>query len=153
MSYQLQKSLVFCFSKICFKIAELLKIAHEKRNHFWKTKYKTYVLCSQDNMTFSDRGELVQVTNQVSTILLLGLFISRSLVSTLLLKPTECGLIDSEPSDLAASNLKVSCHKFWKQYYYPEVSTPLNPLGDLITFFCPTLVTWHLFHLYLRIIN
>ena len=63
-------------------------------------------------MTFSERGELVQVTNQVSTILLLGLFISRSLVSTLLLKPTECGLIDSEPSNLAASNLKVSCYKF-----------------------------------------
>ena len=34
VSYKLQKSLVFCFSKICFKIAELLKIAHEKRNHF-----------------------------------------------------------------------------------------------------------------------
>ena len=60
-------------------------------------------------MTFSERGELVQVTNQVSTILLFGLFISRSLVSTLLLEPTECGLIDSEPSNLAASNLKVSC--------------------------------------------
>ena len=34
LSYKLQKSLVFCFSKICFKIAEILKIAHEKRNHF-----------------------------------------------------------------------------------------------------------------------
>ena len=34
VSYKLQKSLVFCFSKICFKIAELLKIAHEKRKHF-----------------------------------------------------------------------------------------------------------------------
>ena len=33
VSYKLQKSLVFCFSKICFKIAELLKIAHEKRKH------------------------------------------------------------------------------------------------------------------------
>ena len=38
VSYKLQKSLVLCFSKI----AELLKIAHEKRKHFSKTKYKTY---------------------------------------------------------------------------------------------------------------
>ena len=34
VSYKLQKLLVFCFSKICFKIAELLKITHEKRKHF-----------------------------------------------------------------------------------------------------------------------
>ena len=57
---------------------------------------------------FTDRGALAQVSNQTSTMLLLGLFISRGLVSTLLLKPTEYGLMDGAPGNLAASNLKVS---------------------------------------------
>lgn len=49
----------------------------------------------------------MQVDKQISAMLLLGLFISRALVSTLLLKPVECGLMEATPSNLAASNLKV----------------------------------------------
>lgn len=56
---------------------------------------------------FTAQGAVIGVTNQVSTLLLLGLFISRGLVSTLLLKPTEYGLMDDEPSNLGISNLKV----------------------------------------------
>lgn len=56
---------------------------------------------------FTDQGALTKVTNEVITMLLLGLFISRGLVSTLLFKPTEYGLMDNTPSGLAQSNLKV----------------------------------------------
>ena len=58
-------------------------------------------------MTFTAQGAVAEVTNQVGTMLLLGLFISRGLVSTLLLKPTEYGLMDDAPSNLGISNLKV----------------------------------------------
>lgn len=49
----------------------------------------------------------MEVDKQIIAMLLLGLFISRGLVSTLLLKPVECGLMEATPSNLAASNLKV----------------------------------------------
>lgn len=49
----------------------------------------------------------MQVDKQISAMLLIGLFISRGLVSTLLLKPVESGLMKATPSNLAASNLKV----------------------------------------------
>lgn len=56
---------------------------------------------------FTDNGAVAEVTNEVTTMLLLGLFISRGLVSTLLLKPTEYGLLENSPSSLGISNLKV----------------------------------------------
>lgn len=61
----------------------------------------------EENITFGARGELVQVTKQISAVLFLGLFVSRGLVSTLLLKPAEYGVMETTPSDLALSNLKV----------------------------------------------
>ena len=60
-------------------------------------------------MRFTDRGAVAEVTSQTSIMLLLGLFISRGLVSTLLLNPIECGLVNGAPSDLASGNLKVRC--------------------------------------------
>lgn len=69
--------------------------------------FSLYFLYLQDDMMFTAHGAVTGVTDQVSTILLLGLFISRGLVSTLLLKPTEYGLMDDEPSNLGISNLKV----------------------------------------------
>ncbi|XP_078384282.1 uncharacterized protein LOC144666767 isoform X1 [Oculina patagonica] len=65
-------------------------------NYLWQVE--------KDNMTFSAQGAFA---NQAGTMLLLGLFISRGLVSTLLLKPSEYGLMDNAPSNLAISNLKV----------------------------------------------
>jgi len=62
-------------------------------------------------MTLTAHGAVTGVTDQVSTMLLLGLFISRGLVCTLLLKPTEYGLMDDEPSNLGISNLKVRLYK------------------------------------------
>ncbi|XP_068705418.1 uncharacterized protein [Montipora foliosa] len=61
----------------------------------------------EENITFGAHGELVQVTKQISAVLFLGLFVSRGLVSTLLLKPAEYGVMETAPSDLASSNLKV----------------------------------------------
>lgn len=68
-------------------------------NYLWQVE--------KDSVTFTDQGALTKVTNEVITMLLLGLFISRGLVSTLLLKPNEYGLMDNTPSSLALSNLKV----------------------------------------------
>lgn len=68
-------------------------------NYLWQVE--------KDSMMFTDQGALTKVTNEVITMLLLGLFISRGLVSTLLFKPTEYGLMDNTPSGLAQSNLKV----------------------------------------------
>ncbi|KAJ7337817.1 hypothetical protein OS493_007974 [Desmophyllum pertusum] len=68
-------------------------------NYLWQVE--------KDNMMFTDNGAVAEVTNEVTTMLLLGLFISRGLVSTLLLKPTEYGLLENSPSSLGISNLKV----------------------------------------------
>ncbi|KAK2553453.1 hypothetical protein P5673_025212 [Acropora cervicornis] len=76
------------------------------QNYLWHVE--------QENITFGVRGELVQVNKQISAMLLLGLFISRALVSTLLLKPVECGLMEATTSNLAASNLKVLATIFMK---------------------------------------
>lgn len=61
-------------------------------------------------MTFTPQGAVAEITNRVGTMLVLGLFISRGLVSTILLKPTEYGLMEDAPSNLGNSNLKVGIH-------------------------------------------
>ena len=69
-------------------------------------------------MMFTDQGALTKVTNEVITMLLLGLFISRGLVSTLLFRPTEYGLMDNTPSGLVQSNLKVHVYTVYLKIYF-----------------------------------
>ena len=80
-------------------------------------------------MMFTDQGAFTEVTNEVTTILLLGLFISRGLVSTLLLKPAEYGLMDITPSNLGISNLKVWIYTTSKSELYIKGYSRTSPLA------------------------
>ena len=97
--------MTFGVHKELVQIAEQITVIYCLFN--FKIIYEIFCGILQENITFGVRGELVQVDKQISAMLLLGLFISRGLVSTLLLKPVECGLMEATPSNLAASNLKV----------------------------------------------
>ena len=52
---------------------------------------------------------MAEVDDQAGMMLVLGLIVSRGLVSTLLLKPVEYRLMQDTPSHIASSNLRVSC--------------------------------------------
>ncbi|XP_031566470.1 uncharacterized protein LOC116301535 [Actinia tenebrosa] len=61
----------------------------------------------KDKIQFSENGAIEYLDKQTSIMLVLGLFISRGLVSSKLLKPVESGLSPEKPSNIAQSNLKV----------------------------------------------
>jgi hypothetical protein len=61
----------------------------------------------QDKIQFTDNGAIAEIDKQTSMMLVLGLFLSRGLVSSVLLKPVESGLSPQTPSNIAQSNLKV----------------------------------------------
>lgn len=61
----------------------------------------------QDKLQLTDRGSIVHQDKSSGVLLVVGLFISRGLVSSILLQSEESGLSPDAPSPVAKSNLKV----------------------------------------------
>ncbi|XP_048590684.1 uncharacterized protein LOC116619488 isoform X2 [Nematostella vectensis] len=68
-------------------------------NYFWGVE--------KDHIHLTASGELGDIDQQSCVMLVLGLFVSRGLVSTILLQPMDSGLCPMPPSKVAKSNLKV----------------------------------------------
>ncbi|WAR05537.1 hypothetical protein MAR_020906 [Mya arenaria] len=67
--------------------------------YFWQVE--------MDRLQFTDQGRTVNVGDTEGFLLMLGIFISRSLVTTILMKPMDYGLSNSPLSEVAERNLRV----------------------------------------------
>nr|KAG5698723.1 hypothetical protein BaRGS_008497 [Batillaria attramentaria] len=60
-----------------------------------------------DRLQFNNQGRTVNVGDNEAFLLLVGMFLSRSLITTLLMKPIDYGLSTEALTDVAERNLKV----------------------------------------------
>ncbi|KAK3106313.1 hypothetical protein FSP39_017496 [Pinctada imbricata] len=67
--------------------------------YFWQ--------CELDRLQFSENGRTVGIGDPDAFLLIVGIFISRSLITTLLMKPVDYGLSSQQLTDVAERNLKV----------------------------------------------
>lgn len=67
--------------------------------YFWQVE--------MDRLQFTENGRTHNVTDSESFLLMLGIFISRSLVTTILMKPIDYGLSSQALSDVAERNLRI----------------------------------------------
>lgn len=61
----------------------------------------------QDRLQFSENGRTTNIGDPEAFMLIIGIFLSRSLITTLLMKPVDYGLSNQQLSDVAERNLKV----------------------------------------------
>ncbi|XP_060579430.1 uncharacterized protein LOC132736336, partial [Ruditapes philippinarum] len=81
-------------------VFELIKSGKRFPNgYFWQVE--------MDRLQFTDQGRTHNVTDTESFMLLLGIFISRSLVTTILMKPLDYGLCSEPLSEVAERNLRI----------------------------------------------
>ncbi|KAH3701074.1 hypothetical protein DPMN_076058 [Dreissena polymorpha] len=67
--------------------------------YFWQVE--------MDRLQLTDQGRTVNVGDSEGFMLMLGIFISRSLVTTILMKPMDYGLSNTPLSDIAERNLRI----------------------------------------------
>ncbi|KAL4229214.1 hypothetical protein ACF0H5_012253 [Mactra antiquata] len=67
--------------------------------YFWQ--------CEMDRLQFNENGRTVNIGDVEAFLLMLGIFISRSLVTTILLKPVDYGLSSEPITETAERNLRV----------------------------------------------
>ncbi|XP_060572416.1 uncharacterized protein LOC132730491 isoform X2 [Ruditapes philippinarum] len=81
-------------------VFELIKSGKRFPNgYFWQVE--------MDRLQFTEQGRTHNVTDSESFMLLLGIFISRSLVTTILMKPLDYGLCSEPLSEVAERNLRI----------------------------------------------
>ncbi|XP_019920767.2 uncharacterized protein [Magallana gigas] len=67
--------------------------------YFWQVEL--------DRLQFSENGRTTNIGDPEAFMLIIGIFLSRSLITTLLMKPVDYGLSNQQLSDVAERNLKV----------------------------------------------
>ncbi|XP_060070985.1 uncharacterized protein LOC132550904 [Ylistrum balloti] len=67
--------------------------------YFWQAEL--------DRLQFTDNGRTANIGDAEAFLLIVGIFISRSLVTTLLMKPVDYGLSSQPLTDVAERNLKI----------------------------------------------
>ncbi|XP_048781064.1 uncharacterized protein LOC125683673 isoform X7 [Ostrea edulis] len=67
--------------------------------YFWQVEL--------DRLQFSENGRTTNIGDPEAFMLIIGIFMSRSLITTLLMKPVDYGLSNQQLSDVAERNLKV----------------------------------------------
>ncbi|XP_062602340.1 uncharacterized protein LOC134264056 isoform X2 [Saccostrea cucullata] len=67
--------------------------------YFWQVEL--------DRLQFTENGRTTSIGDPEAFMLIIGIFISRSLITTLLMKPVDYGLSNQQLSDVAERNLKV----------------------------------------------
>ncbi|XP_061173974.1 uncharacterized protein LOC133183052 isoform X2 [Saccostrea echinata] len=67
--------------------------------YFWQVEL--------DRIQFTENGRTTNIGDPEAFMLIIGIFISRSLITTLLMKPVDYGLSNQQLSDVAERNLKV----------------------------------------------
>ncbi|XP_055901593.1 uncharacterized protein LOC106052884 isoform X4 [Biomphalaria glabrata] len=83
-----------------------------------------------DRLEFDGNGRTVNVGNLEAFILLVGIFLSRSFITTLLMKPVDYGLSNETLSDTAERNLKIlaSCLLFLVRRVSVRRESPMLPM-------------------------
>lgn len=77
----------------------------------WFVINDSYYICIvnvfQDRLQFSENGRTTNIGDPEAFMLIIGIFLSRSLITTLLMKPVDYGLSNQQLTDVGERNLKV----------------------------------------------